>query len=109
MEQPNTEVASSPAVRGHIAVVPGFCGGKPHIAGHRIKVQHIAAWHEQVGMSPDEIVAEHPGLTLADVHAALTYYFDHREEIGADIQEDEEFIVTLKSASPRSLLLRRLS
>jgi uncharacterized protein (DUF433 family) len=109
MEQQSTDIGSKAGTRGHIAIAPGFCGGKPHIAGHRIKVQHIAAWHEQCGMSPDEIVAEHPGLSLAEVHAALAYYYDHREVIDADILVDDEFIASLKSASPRSLLLRRLS
>ena len=33
--------------REHIAVVPEYCGGKAHIAGHRIKVQHIVIWHER--------------------------------------------------------------
>ena len=75
-----------PVIAEYIAVKSGFCGGKPHISGHRIKVQHIAVWHERQGRNPDEIVAEHPGLTLADVHAALTYYYDHPEQIDADIQ-----------------------
>ena len=52
---------------------PGVCGGKPRIAGHRIRVQDIAAWHEFQGMSPDQIVAGYPQLSLADVHAALAY------------------------------------
>ena len=45
----------------------------------------------KIGKSPDEIVAEHPGLTLADVYAALTYHYDHRARIDADIRADEEF------------------
>src|SRR5689334_19402982 len=92
MEPQNTEMGSTrlPSGREHIAVIPGYCGGKPHIAGHRIKVQHIAVWHERMGMSPEEIGAAHPGLTLADVYAALTYYYDHREQIDADIEADEQ-------------------
>lgn len=107
MEQQRTDTPSAGS-RTHIAIVPGYCGGKPHIAGHRIKVQHVAIWHEKGGLSPDEIVAGHPDLTLADVHAALAYYYDHRQEIDADIRTDDEFVAELKSAS-RSLLLRRLS
>ncbi|WP_335134149.1 DUF433 domain-containing protein [Nostoc sp.] len=33
-----------------------MCGGKPRIAGHRIRVQDIVIWHEGMGLSPDEIV-----------------------------------------------------
>jgi uncharacterized protein (DUF433 family) len=111
MEQQNIESSRGPAEtrREHIAVEPGHCGGQAHIAGHRIKVQHVAAWHERLGKSPDEIVAEHPGLTLADVYAALTYYYDHREQIDADLRADEEFVAALKAKSPPSQLLRRLS
>jgi len=91
----------------HIAVEPDVCGGKPHVAGHRVKVQHVAIWHERQGKSPDEIVAEHPGLTLADVHAALAYYYDHRQQIDTDIRTDEDFAAGLKAGLPQSLLARR--
>ncbi|NEO28290.1 MAG: DUF433 domain-containing protein, partial [Kamptonema sp. SIO4C4] len=52
-------------------MTPEICGGKPCIAGHRIRVQDIVIWHEQMGLSPDEIVSRHPTITLADVYAAL--------------------------------------
>ena len=41
----------------------------------------IVVWHEDLSMSPDEIVAGYPQLTLSDTHAALAYYFDNVEEI----------------------------
>jgi uncharacterized protein (DUF433 family) len=91
----------------HIAIEPGICGGKPHVAGCRVKVQQVAIWHDRQGKSPDEIVAEYPALTLADVHAALAYYYDHREEIDADFRADEEFVEGLKKKSPQSVLARR--
>ena len=110
MEHQSADVGGTPPPpnRAHIVVTRGHCGGKAHVAGHRIKVQHIAVWHEQLGKSPDEIVAEHPGLTLADVYAALAYYYDHRQEIDADIGRDEAFAAGLKAKSPPSLLLQRL-
>jgi len=86
--------------REHIEITPGVCGGKPRIAGHRIKVQHVVVWHERMGLSPDEIVSQHPGLTLGDVHAALTYYYDHKGEIEASIREDEEFADKLRGNAP---------
>src|SRR3990172_8594522 len=70
----------------HIEITPGIAGGKPHIAGHRITVQDIAIWHERLGRSADEIAAEYE-LSLADVYAALAYYFDHRTEIDRSIEE----------------------
>ena len=70
---------------------PGICSGKPRIAGHRITVAHIAIWHERLDKRADEIATEYD-LTLADVYAALAYFFDHREEIDQSIQESEEFV-----------------
>lgn len=62
---------------GHIEITEGIAGGKPRIAGHRITVQNIVIWHELLGRSADEIAVEYD-LTLADVYAALVYYYDHR-------------------------------
>lgn len=86
----------------HIEITPGVAGGKPRIVGHRISVQNIAIWHERMGLSADEIATEH-GLTLADVYAALTYYYDHREEIDEAIQTDEVFVSELRSRTPPKL------
>ena len=108
-EQTHTPDTQVPVVIGeHVGITPGLCGGKPHILGHRIKVQHVVIWHERMGMTPDEIVATYPGLTLADVHAALSYYHDHREAIRADIQADEEFVAQMRANSPPSPLQEKL-
>ena len=56
--------------------------------------------------SPDEIVADFPYLTLADVHAALAYYWDHRDEIHAQMKADEAFVAELKAKSGPGLLDR---
>jgi uncharacterized protein (DUF433 family) len=84
----------------HIVITPGVCGGRPRIAGHRIKVQDIIIWHERMGMSPDEIIYQHPSITLADVYAALTYYHDHREQIRQQIEEGEAFAKQLQGDKP---------
>jgi uncharacterized protein (DUF433 family) len=87
-------------IRRHIEKTPGICGGKARIAGHRIRVIDIVAWHERRGRSADEIVGMFPGITLADVHAALAYYFDNREEIEAEFRRDEEWAEWVKANSP---------
>lgn len=68
---------------------PGVLGGKPCIAGRRIAVEHIAIWHERQGRSADEIAGEYD-LELADVYAALAYYFAHREDIDQSIRDGAE-------------------
>jgi uncharacterized protein (DUF433 family) len=83
----------------HIECTPGIAGGKPRIAGHRVTVQNVAIWHDRLGRSADEIAAEHD-LTLADVHAALAYYFDHRAEMDQAIAADEAFAEALRQHVP---------
>lgn len=86
----------------HIEITPGVAGGKPRIAGHRITVQDIVIWHESLGRTADEIASEH-GITLADVYAALAYYYDHREEIQESIQKEAALIEEIKKQNPSSL------
>ena len=73
-----------------ITKTPGVCGGRACVAGHRVRVMDIAIWSEHEGMTPDEIVAQAPSLTLGDVHAALAYYFDRIEEIQEEIRAEKE-------------------
>jgi uncharacterized protein (DUF433 family) len=75
----------------HISKTPGICGDRACIAGHRIRVIDVVALHNTRGMSPSEIVYQYPGITLADVYAALTYYHDHRDEIDADFKNDQKW------------------
>jgi uncharacterized protein (DUF433 family) len=89
-------------IPSHIEVTPGISGDKPRIAGHRITVQHIIIWHERLGLSADEIATEY-GLSLADVYAALAYYYDHHDEIDRAIRSDEEFIANLIRRTPSKL------
>jgi uncharacterized protein (DUF433 family) len=79
-------------IREHVEIVEGPSGPKARIAGHRIRVQDVVIWHEKLGMSPDEIVHDYPTISLADVHAALAYYWDHRAEIERAIA-DEHILV----------------
>lgn len=65
---------------------------RPVVVGTDIKVSQIANEVERLGMTPDEVVEAHPHLTLADVHAALTYYFDHQAEIHRDWEETRAFV-----------------
>lgn len=95
-----------PVISEHIEITPGVCGGKPRIAGRRIRVQDIVILHDRRALSPEEIVSEYPDITLADVHAALTYYYDHREEIRELMQQEGEFAAALE-ARTGSILKRK--
>ena len=87
----------------HITKTPGVCGGRACIAGHRIRVMDIAVWHEMRGYSPDQIIDLFAGITLADVHAALTYYFDHRQEIEDEFRREDEWADWVKTNIPSKI------
>jgi uncharacterized protein (DUF433 family) len=89
----------------HIELTPSEHGVRPRIAGHRISVRDIVIWHERLGRTPDEIAVEHD-LTLADVHAALAYYFDHRADIDRNIEEDRAFAEIVRQQTPSKLTKR---
>ena len=85
-----------PVTQKHIEQTPGLRSGKPHIKGTRVTVADVVLWTEQ-GMSPDEFVTEFPGLTLADVYAALAYYHDNRDTIDNQIRKSRQFADSLKT------------
>ena len=92
--------------REHIVSTPETCGGKPRVDGTRIRVKDLVLWHEQLGMSPEEIVSEWPHLTLGDVYAALAFYDDHRQQIDAEMKAEEAFAAELEERT--SLTARTL-
>lgn len=91
-----------PVLEQHIEITPDVAGGKPRIAGRRITVQNIVIWHERMGKTPDEIAAEYD-LTPAEIHAALAYYFDHREDIDPAMAENQAFVNALRQNTPSKL------
>ncbi len=88
---------------GHVDMTPGTCGGKPRIAGTRIRVQDVVVWHERMGFSVDEIVSRHPQLTLAGVYAALAYYHDHRQQIDAQMERGQNLVDEMRGVFPSKL------
>ena len=81
----------------------GICGGHARIAGTRIKVQQIMLQYEQRGMTPDDICDAYPGLSLPAVHSAISYYYDHRDEILDAVRKDQGFAESFReSLGPRN-------
>ncbi len=82
-----------------IASDPQVRGGRPCIAGTGIRVSDVAiatVFHNQ---SPDEIAASY-ALTLAQVHAALAYYYEHKAEIDEDVRQQ---IATARALKERNV------
>jgi len=68
---------------------PKVRGGKPIIAGTGLRVSDIAAWHTFGGHSAEELAVDF-GLNMAQVYAALSYYYTHKGEIDAEIRSNTE-------------------
>ena len=66
-----------------------IAGGSPIIQGTRIAVRVIAGYY-QLGMTVDEILQSLPHLTQSQVHAALTFYFDHQKETDRELERNSD-------------------
>ena len=90
----------------HITATPGVAGGRPRVAGRRIRVADVVVWHERLRMTVDEIAASYD-LSLSEVHAALAYYFDHREEVDRSLEQAGALAEVVAAAQP-SVLAQKL-
>jgi uncharacterized protein (DUF433 family) len=90
----------------HIEITPGIRGGKPHITGSRITVADIVLMHCRLGVSLEEIAGKYD-LPLASVYAAMSYYYDHQQDVDQSIEDDKAFADYFQSKTP-SLLQEKL-
>ncbi len=70
---------------------PKIRGGRPIIAGTGLRVQDIVAGYIYKQYSVDDLVMHYPHVNHAQIHAALAYYYDHKDEIDAQIEADNQF------------------
>jgi uncharacterized protein (DUF433 family) len=82
--QPVDVIVSDPDVRN----------GQPIIAGTRIRLSDVIASHIFRGLSPDDVAVNYR-LTLAQVYAALAYYYQNKPEMDAQMQAEAESAQTL--------------
>ncbi len=82
--------AQTKVVHPYITRRKNHCGGQPIIRGTKFPVRSVVAYVLQQGMTPEELVATFPHLTLAQVYDALSYYYDHKAEIDRDLATNTE-------------------
>jgi uncharacterized protein (DUF433 family) len=71
--------------------------GVPILSGTRIKVVEIVLDHLVQGWEAEKICREFPKLSLGQVHSALAYYYDHKDEIDADIRRRQEMVEEIRA------------
>ena len=64
--------------------------GRAWIDNTNVKVIEVALDHIAYGWSADEVHVQHPHLSLGQIHAALSYYFDHQPEFDHLIEQSLE-------------------
>ena len=79
------------------------------IAGTKVKVIEVVLDKIASGSSPEEIHFQHPNLSLAQIHGALTYYYENQdrvdEQIRRGLEESDRLAADLSNAEFRSKLL----
>src|SRR3954463_13677802 len=74
----------------------------------RTRVAMIVMDYLARGLGPEDLVRHYPYLTLAEVHAAMTYYHDHPSEIDAEIQAELDQLAKMPNPNPHSAVWLKL-
>jgi uncharacterized protein (DUF433 family) len=81
--------------------------GKAYIQGSGYKVRILVEEYLS-GMRPEEMEREHPRLTLSQIHGALAYYYDHKEEVDQEIEELRKLETRLRAEYEKSPAAEKL-
>jgi uncharacterized protein (DUF433 family) len=92
----------------HLTIDPD---GNARIERTRYKVIHVAGEHYHYGWSAEEILRQHPDLRPEQVHAALTYFYDHFDQFVEEMRASAEIAEVERARQPisRAELLKRRS
>lgn len=82
--------------------------GVPVLADTGTKVVEIVLDQLAYGWSAEEIHYQHPHLSLGQIYSALAYYWDHQDDLDADIERRLEFVERLRQTTGRTLLQDKL-
>ena len=92
---------------GYIKTRAGVRRGAPVIAGTGIKVIDVAVRYEVMGMTPEEIMVALPHVDLAQIHAALSYYYAHKADLDKNWKASLKKVARLR-AGQSSILEQKL-
>jgi uncharacterized protein (DUF433 family) len=77
---------------------PKTCNGSPVIKGIRVCTVDVVIECEHLNHAPDDIITAHPYLKLEQIHDALSYYYENREQLDKKIKQDRKSIQQLANA-----------
>jgi uncharacterized protein (DUF433 family) len=76
------------SVYSHVTKEAGVRGGRACIDDTRIAVVDVVALLKQ-GRTVEQMGLAYPSLNLAQIHAAISYYYEHKDDVDAEIVEDD--------------------
>jgi len=82
--------------------------GVPYLAGTETKVIELVLDRLAYGWSAEEMHLQHPHLSLGQIHSALSYYWDHQDELDEDIQRRLVYVDDVRNTSVPSPLVMKL-
>jgi len=106
--QKDSVMSTPPAMDTTYEHVQIDANGVPIIAGTTMKVVELVIAQIAYGWSPEELHFQHPYLTLGQIHSALAYYWDHQEELDADIERRFQFAEQARREAGPSALVAKL-
>ena len=80
----------------------------PIIEGTSMKIVELITSVKAYGWSPEELLQNYPHLTLGKIYSALAYYWDHQQEIDADIERREQYAEKLQQEAGESPFAAKL-
>ena len=82
--------------------------GIPWITGANTKVVEVVLDKIAHGWSPEEMHRQHPHLSMAQIHAALSYYYEHQAEVDADIERRNRYVEEMRAQNKSPLTRQEL-
>jgi uncharacterized protein (DUF433 family) len=82
--------------------------GVAWITGANTKVVEVVLDKLAYGWSPEEIHFQHPHLSLAQIHSALAYYYDHQEKLDSEMEERRQEAEQLRAKVTNPALRQKL-
>ncbi len=82
--------------------------GIPWITGANTKVVEVVLDKLAHNSSPEEMHEQYPHLSLAQIHAALSYYYAHQAEVDADIERRDRYVEELRAQQKNPLTRKEL-
>ncbi|MBI3249026.1 MAG: DUF433 domain-containing protein [Deltaproteobacteria bacterium] len=95
----NSDATPAEVPHPYVECRPDVQGGRPVIKGSRFPVSSIVQDYRR-GLSVEEILREFPQLMPAEVHDALSYYYDHRPEIEQEIAQMTDLDTAMRQYPP---------